>query len=87
MRLNGRIFAVLVVSGILLAAAIPLVITLSNPSAGVGSSPVPIQTMYRDRNETERPWPKYVPGEVIIKFKREAAEGEIVGLKIGQSQV
>jgi len=36
---------------------------------------------------TERPWPKYVPGEVIVKFKKEAAEGEIVGLKIGQSQV
>ena len=80
-------FAVLLISGILLAAAIPLVITFSNPSAGVGSSPLHIQTMYRNRNETERPWPKYVPGEVIIKFKKEAAEGEIVGLKIGQSQV
>jgi len=34
---NRRIFAVLLVSGILLAAAIPLAITLSNPSAGVDS--------------------------------------------------
>ena len=51
MRLNRRIFAVLLISGILLAAAIPLVITLSNPSAGVGSFPLPIQTMYRNRND------------------------------------
>ena len=43
--------------------------------------------MYQNRNETERPRPKYVLGEVIVKFKKEAAEGEIVGLKIGHSQV
>jgi len=83
-RLNRRIFAVLLISGILLAAAIPLVITLSNPSAGVGSSPLPIQTMYRNRNETERPWPKYVPDEVIIKFRKEVTEGEIAGLRFWQ---
>jgi len=53
--------------------------------AGVDSFPENIQTMYQNRNETESPWPKYVPGEVIVKFKKEAAEGEIVGLKIGQS--
>jgi hypothetical protein len=82
---NRRVFAVLLISGILLAAAIPLAITFSNPSVDVDSSPLPIQTMYRNRNETESPWPKYVPGEVIVKFKKEAAEGEIVGLKIGQS--
>ena len=83
--MNRRYFAVLLISGILLAAAVPLAITVSNPSAGVDSFPENIQTMYRNRNETESPWPKYVPGEVIVKFKKEAAEGEIVGLKIGQS--
>jgi serine protease len=81
---NRRILAVLLVSGILLAAAIPLVITLSNQSGNVDSPPLRIQTMYRNRNETERPWPKYVADEVIIKFRKEVTEGEIVGLRVGQ---
>ena len=85
--MNRRHLAVLLVSGLLLAVAIPLAITFSNPSGNVDSFPLPIQTMYLSRNETERPWPKYLPDEVIIKFKKEAPEGEIVGLKIGQSQV
>jgi len=79
-----RILAVLLVSGILLAAAIPLVITLSNSSAVVDSFPENIQTLYRNRGEIAKSRPKYVPGEVIIKFKREASEGEIFGLRIGQ---
>ena len=85
--MNRRHLVVLLISGILLVAAIPLAITLSNPSAVVDSFPENIQTLYANRNETDRLEPKYVPDEVIIKFKREAAEGEIVGLKIGQSQV
>jgi hypothetical protein len=83
-RLSRRIFAVLAVSGILLAAAISLAITFSNPSADVDSSPLLIQTMYRSYDETERLWPNYVSDEVIIKFRKEVTEGEIVGLRIGQ---
>jgi len=81
---NRRYLAVLLVSGILLAAAIPLAITLSNPSAGVDSFSENIQTLYQNRSEIAKSRPKYVPGEVIIKFKREAAEGEIFGLRVGQ---
>lgn len=44
--MNRRYFAVLLVSGILLAAAIPLAITLSNPSADVDSSPEFSPAMY-----------------------------------------
>ena len=82
--MNRRHLVVLLISGILLATAIPLAITLSNPSAVVDSFPENIQTLYANRNETDRLEPKYVPDEVIIKFKREAAEGEIVGFRIGQ---
>lgn len=82
--MKRRYFAVLLVSGILLAAAIPLAITLSNPSAGVDSFSEDIRTMYQNRGEIAKSRPRYVPGEVIVKFKREAAEGEIVGLRVGQ---
>ena len=40
--------------------------------------------MYQNRNEISKSRPKYVSGEVIIEFKKEAAEGEIVGLRVGQ---
>jgi len=81
---NRSHLAVLLISGILLAAAIPLAITLSKPSAGVDSFSEDIRTMYQNRGEIEKSRPRYVPGEVIIKFKKEAAEGEIVGLRVGQ---
>ena len=82
--MKRRYFAVLLISGILLAAAIPLAITLSNPSADVDSSPDYIQTVYRNLTEIEKPGPKYVPGELIIRFKKEATEERIVGLRVEQ---
>jgi serine protease len=80
---NRRHLVVLLISGILLAAAIPLAITLSKPSGDVDSIPLPIETMYENYDEM-RPRPNYVPGEVIVKFRKEVTEGEIVGLRIGQ---
>jgi serine protease len=82
--LKRRIFAVLLVSGILLTAAVSLAITFSNPSVDVDSSSLLTQTMYRSYGASEGLWPEYVAGEVIIKFRKEVAEGEIFGLRVGQ---
>ena len=74
--------AVLLISGMLLVAVIPLKNILSNPSTDVDSSPEYIRTMYFPQDvdvngsKIEKPRPKYVPGELIIKFKKEATEEE-----------
>jgi len=71
-----RYLAVLLVSGMLLVAVIPLKNMLYNPSTDVDS--------LRVRNKIEKPGPKYVPGELVIKFKKEATEEEINDLEIEQ---
>jgi len=73
---NRRLLAVLLISGILLVAVIPLKNMLSNLSTDVDS--------LRVRNKIEKPTPKYVPSELIIKFKQEATEEEIDDLGIEQ---
>ena len=74
--MNRRLLAVLLISGILLVAVIPLKNMLSNLSTDVES--------LRVRNKIEKPRPEQVPGELIIKFKQEATEEEIDDLGIEQ---
>jgi serine protease len=82
--LNRRILLALLVSGILLTAAIPLVITLSNPSGNADSIPENIQILYENRSEIGKSRLKYVSGEIIISFKRGVTVEDITGLRFGQ---
>ncbi len=88
--LNRRYFVVLLISGLLLVAVVPLENILSNPSTDVDSSSDYIPTMHilqdveESRDGIGKSRLKYVPGEVIIKFRREATEDEIFGLGVGQ---
>lgn len=79
--------AVLLISGVLLVAVIPLVNFLFNSAVGVVSSSHDILPMYvLDNVDGNRGVVglNYVPGELIIKFKRDANEREIYGLEVGQ---
>ena len=79
-----RYLRVLLVSGVLLLAVVPLRNVVFNVS-DVDSFSDGVPTLYvrqdSGRNESR---PKYVPDEVIIKFREIAAEREIAGLRGGQ---
>jgi hypothetical protein len=82
--MNRRHLAALLIVAALLVAVIPLQSIVCNLS-DVDSSSDGVPTLYvrqdSGRNESR---PRYVYDEVIIRFRKEAAEGEIVGLRIGQ---
>ena len=79
-----RSLVILVIFLLLIITVVPLAITFSNMSNDAKSSPLSIQTMYRELNMAENPSLAYVPDEVIVKFGKRVAEEEIVGLRVGQ---
>ena len=89
--MNRRYFAVLLISGILLVAAIPLAITLSNPSADFDTSRyIPMYVLEnadKNRDEIEEPRSKYVLDELIVRFKRGVTEEEIACMHLNSLTV
>ncbi|MFW6117853.1 MAG: S8 family serine peptidase, partial [Thermoproteota archaeon] len=71
---------VLFISGVLLVAAVSLAIAVYKPSVERESLPLEVKTGVLDRREpgVEQ---KYVPGEVVVKFKKGGNEGKIEGIR------
>jgi hypothetical protein len=84
---NRRYFSVVLISGLLFAAAVLFPFTFPRPSASVDSFSGEIRSFYVGRNETGDSRPRYVPGEVVVKFKREAVSEEIAALRIGRARM
>ena len=74
----------LLLFGFLVVAVIPLRNILSTSSSSVDSSVLEsIRTKYAEAG-SGKVGLQFVPGEVLVRFGRDIAEGDIVGLRVAQ---